>query len=161
MCPRLRKSRAGSKGLEKTCLGSGRGLSEPLIPVAKEASELLLESAERGNLSIYGGEAFAHEGPNAAAGSSAALSFPQYPSELVEREPHDERAANEEDARKRIHWIASVSSLRPRRTREQPLALVMAKGVGADSRKLRQLAGPERPGIPFHRFPTSIESPVS
>ncbi len=155
------EGRTAREGIEKACLPSGRRPDQALVPIAKEASELLLEGVKRGYLEIHGGEAMAHQLPNLSAGSSAALSFPQDSSELIEREPHEERAANEENARQRLRRIATISARRPRGKCEQPLALVVTKGVGADSGTLRQLARPERPRLTFHRLPTFIESPVS
>ena len=142
-------------------MSPARSPREALIPVAKQASELLLESLKGFDLTIGGGETLAHPRPHAAARSSPFRSLAEYASELTEREAHGKRAANQEHTRQSLRRVAAVPSLTPRGKIEQALTLVVAKRVGADSGALRELLWTQEGALSVHRFFISMVSPVS
>jgi hypothetical protein len=86
------------------------------------------------------GETLSSDPADGAARRSTRIALTQDAREIVEREPHVERALNQSHAVKRAGGIFPISIRRAARRREQSFPLVVPQRIGAHARLPRQLA---------------------
>src|SRR5437867_5563906 len=71
-------------------------------------------------------------------------------SQFRKSEPDRKRPADDPDGRHNLQRVDPVAVRTPRRHRNQPQALVVPEGVGADSSPTSRLSGPEEPLASAH-----------
>src|SRR4051812_24430932 len=126
-------TRSGNRRLEKRRACPGRRPRKARIPIAERGAQC---SPQRSELSDPSVEQLQLPGKQRAclpARGASPISFVQEPGQLRDRDAERERAPDELHAVPRGSRIRAVSVRRARRQRQEPLSLVVAKRIGADS----------------------------
>src|SRR5437867_1046934 len=133
----------GTQGCQEVSrFAAGRRL-EPAIPVLEEASQVGAQPSH--HLQALFHEPKLH--PRQIADLQARMAAPRADAELSgqlrKSEPDRKRAADDPDGRHNLQRVDPVAVRTPRRHRNQPQALIVPEGVGADSSPTSRLSRPE------------------
>jgi hypothetical protein len=108
-----------------------------------------------GKASFEEGELLRRQSADGSAGRPSTIAHVHDARELVERETQGHRAPHEAHPGAGLGRILPVAVRRPHGGGQQPLALVVAQRIGADSRETGQLGGTKSTGrAPRHRRPS-------